>query len=324
MNTPEEKTTPSDSFAEWLASTDGGAFACKVGSYHFTLIRVQKNADFDYLYCQRKYKGTGIEQGENFDYAGIYCKRDGLLYDEQYDIRELSDSGRNKKALREALKQAVRQSVEAIIGNDRRNLRITELSTEREGESLARFKEYTAAGNAREVYLSGEYEDGDDFAFTFRCDYAPDDWTEDSLVAYILDPTQYVATEAAVYIDGHQEAMLTAFLEADMVAVEYAAILENPLNPVHRVKRIMQAVGALSAKTVTVTICKDDVDFTFKAEAREFRLDCTSYYSDWNIVAADRREFERLFGNHAHYGPEDILRIEYARKVIYQAEEVAV
>jgi hypothetical protein len=86
----------------------------------------------------------------------------------------------------------------------------------------------------------------------------------------------------------------------------------------------MGAMNASSAKTVNVTICKNDIDFTFKAEADQFRRDCESHYSDWNIVAADRREFERRFGRNAHYGPEDILRIEYARSVLYQAEEVRV
>jgi hypothetical protein len=38
-------------------------------------------------------------------------------------------------------------------------------------------------------------------------------------------------------------------------------------------------------------------------------------------VAADRRKFQELFGRSACFKPEDILRIEYARSVIYEAEE---
>jgi hypothetical protein len=325
MGLPEEKATLQNSFADWLAVADGSAFECKADSYHITVIRVRKNEDFDYLYCQRQYHGAGIEREDKFDYAGIYCKRDGLAYDSQYDIRGLIDGeARSKEALRDTLKRAVRVAVESAIGNDRRNLRVTELSTEKECDSHVYFQKYTAPGNARAAYLSGEYEDGDAYAFTFQCDYSPDNWTEDSLLVYILDPAQYVAAETAAYIDANQEDMLAAFLRADIVAAEYAAILENPLNPVHRVKRIMRAVGASSAKTVNVTICKDDIDFTFKAEAAQFRRDCVSHYSDWDIVSADRREFERRFGRGAHYEPEDILRIEYARSVLYQAEEVIV
>jgi len=45
-------------------------------------------------------------------------------------------------------------------------------------------------------------------------------------------------------------------------------------------------------------------------------------YTHEAIAAADRREFERLFGC-SDYGPEDILRIEYGRAVIYMAEDGA-
>ena len=322
MLTPEEKTALRGRFTSWLAGTDGGAFECGADGYHITLIRVRKNGDFDYLYCQRQYRGGGIERRDKFEYAGIYCKRDGLVYDNQYDIRLLSeDYSRSPNNLREDLKRAVRQAVEDAVGNDRGNLRVTELTTERKLEEMAYFQKYTAPGEARAAYLSGGYCEGC-YLFTFRCCYDPENWTEDSLLAYILEPAKYAAAESAAYINGHQEHILSDFLQADMVAAEYAALLKNPLNPVHRVKRIMEAVNASSAKTVYVTICKDDIDMIFKAEAAQFRRDCVSHYSDWNIVAADRREFSKRYGSHSHYGPEDILRIEYARRVLYQAVEV--
>ena len=70
----------------------------------------------------------------------------------------------------------------------------------------------------------------------------------------------------------------------------------------------------------TVTIHKDGQDFTFKTEASVLRRDCTNTYGTWYIVAADRREFERRFGRSAEYAPGEIVRITYARKVLYEAE----
>jgi hypothetical protein len=287
---------------------------------------VRKNADFDYLYIQRQYHASGIQRRDNFDYAGVFCRRNGRIYDAQYAVRDLFDNrdaleAREAEALHNKLKAAVRKAVEAAIGNDRNNLCIAELTSERDLEKLEHYKKYSAGEQARKAYLNNDDED-EGFDFTYRCDYDPERWTEDSMLAYILDPEEYVSAEAKAYIDSHQEAMLSDFLESDMVAEAYTVIIENPANPVHRVKRIMRAVSDSSAKMVTVAIRKDGVDFIFKAEACQFRSDCTSHYSDWNIAAADRREFERLFGRGAHYGPEDILRIEYARSVLY--EEVAV
>ena len=320
MLTPEEKTALQGEFQTWLAGTDSNAFHCKLNSFHVTLIRVFKNMDFDYLYCQRQYHSTGIERGAKFEYAGVYCKRDGILYDGQYEIQDLMTdyTAHGVEALRKALKAAVRLSVEVTIANDRDNLSVTEITSERERGNMEYALKHSAPEKARAAYLSGEYDDDEPFALTFQCDYSPDNWTEDSLLAYILNPAQYAETEAAAFIESNQEDMLADFLYMDAVAAEYKALTDNPANPVHRVKRIMAAVGASSAKTVTVTICKDGVPFTFKAEASQFRMDCTSSYNEWNIKAPDRKEFERLFGRSGRYTPNDIVRIEYARAVLYQ------
>ena len=304
-------------FMGWLASAYSGGFEFATDDDHYTIIRVRKNEDFDYLYAQQQCSENGIERNENFKYTGIYCKLDGLLYDGRHAIRELiGDEAQSSKVLREQLKLAVCRAVEGKIGNDRQTLQISELSTERKRKDLAYYLECAAAEDARKAYLEDTYNADD--GFSFRCDYEPDHWTEDSLLNYILNPVQYVEAEAGVYISSHQENMLMKFLCADAFAVEYAAILENTLAPVHRVKQIMSAVSASPAKTVTVTICKDEIEFTFKTEAQEFRWDCTSTYSNWRIAATDRREFERLFGR-SSYRPEDILRITYARSVLYQA-----
>ena len=68
-----------------------------------------------------------------------------------------------------------------------------------------------------------------------------------------------------------------------------------------------------------VTISKNGTEFTFKTEAFSLRGDCGSHYNSWSIVAADRRKFEELFGRSADYTPEEILRITYARNVLYEA-----
>ena len=307
--------------ADWLAGT--GPYMHKVKGSQFTLMRVRKNEKFDYLYIHRN--STGIERGNKFEYAGVYCRRNGLVYDCSYTARDLFDDAnaqdaRSTDSLFKYLKSAVRSAVELAIGNDRDNLYITELSSERMLEDLARFQGNSAISDARKIYLGSNAGGASgDYAFIFQCNYRPEQWTEDSLLAYILDPDEYVRTEAKKYTDSHQEVMLLDFLKGDMVAAAYEGFIENPLNPIHNVKRIMQAVSASPAKTITVTIRKGGVESTFKTEANEFRSDCTSTYSNWRIMAADRHEFKRLFGN-KDYGPEDILRIEYARSVLYENE----
>ena len=316
-----EATLP-ERFAAWLSLPQAGPFTFQEGSYHCTLFRAAKNPGFDYLYCQRHYHCGGIQRGDNFEYAGIYCKGDGLVYDGQYEIRALGETPDSMTSLGadELLKRLgaeVRGAVEAAIGNDPKNLRVQLLTTQRDLDNMQYFLEHSAAAKARELFLRGA--EGWD---SYRCQYIPPHWTEDTLLDYITDPAGYAACEAQAYVNGNQDAILVAFLENSAVAKEYAALTGNPRHPAHRLKRIMEAMRTTPAKTVRVTICKDDVDFSFKTEADEFRRDCGSHYWTHNIAAADRREFERLFGRHADYGPEDILRIEYGHAVLYEAQEV--
>jgi len=67
-----------NAFMGWLASAYSGSFGYAESVNYYTIIRVCKNENFDYLYTQRHYNGIGLERRNDFDYAGIYCKQDGL------------------------------------------------------------------------------------------------------------------------------------------------------------------------------------------------------------------------------------------------------
>jgi len=137
-----------EQFREWLAGPEGGAFTFRENNDYYTVIRVRKNADFDYLYALGVYKNDSIERSGNFEYAGIYCRRDGLVYDDQYSIRPLRHGELMRggaAATLQRLEGDVRQAVEAAIGNDRSNLRIAELVTQGSKDRLKNHIEYGAA-----------------------------------------------------------------------------------------------------------------------------------------------------------------------------------
>lgn len=310
-----------DRFANWLASGDMEQCCFEDKGNTYIVIRVEKNPEIEYLFCQRQYSQKGLTRDSSFKYVGIYCRKDGLIYDAEYDIISMEENPellrkRSAEALREQLKAAVRGKVEAAIGNDRSNLSVAEVTDSSLLNRLEYSLKYSAKDEARKHFLDTvEYEPP-----IFRCYYEPEYWSEDSLLSYILAPESYADTEAAEYMAANQENMLFDFLYNDAVLQEYQAILEDTENPVHIVKKIMEAMRATSAKTVIVTVCKEGTDFTFKMEAAELRRDCTSSYHAWNIVAADRRKFEAMFGKHTDFYPQEIIRITYSRAVLYERQ----
>lgn len=321
-STTIEHANMNDRFSDWLSSNSTSPCCFQGKGCNYILIRVEKNADFEYLYCQKRFdKGDSI-QNERFEFAGIYCRKDGLLYDAGYDLTSIAENPESLKArsadtLRKRLETAVREGVEAVIGNDRNNLMVTKLTDIMLVKNLEYAYKYSAAENARRHYLDVvDYEHQ-----AFFCNYVPAQWKEETLLSYISNPGEYVQEQVERFIANNQEKMLYDFLYRDAVLKEYQAILADTENPVHIIKKISAAMKVTTAKTVNVTICKDETEFTFKTEASPLYRDCGPYYSTYDIVAADRRKFEKLFGRNIDYTPEEIVRITYAKSVLYEAEQ---
>jgi len=307
--------------ASWLASDDKGpmCFVDEIG-FPVILIKLPKNPGIDYLFCQKHYhKDDALTRDRNFEYAGIYCKRDGLVYDTQcFVLKPESDQGKDGKVLLEQLKTDVRQRVEAVVGNDRRNLDVSEFTEPQYLRGLEYAKNCGAVHRARKHFLN---TDGDSLP-VYECRYTPMEWTEHSLLEYIADPEGYAEKEAAGYLAENQEEILYDLLCSDYVRAAYQELLEDSDNPVHSVKRIIQAVRASNAKTVRVTILKNGVEFAFKTETGLLCHDCTgNEYSTWQIEARDRRKFQEIFGRNEKYRPEEIVRIAYGRSMLYQRED---
>ena len=312
-----------ETFSAWLKGSEAGSFMFQKHEINYVVIKAQKNADFDYLYTQHNHGCSSIKRGDKFEYAGIYCRRDGLVYDAQYYLLTIKESlegiiSLSAKLLLARMIGEVCDAVVAAIGNDRSKLHVKKLTQTQDLNALEHAKEYGAATTARELFLSGV----DGTAPQYRCAYTSLYWEEDTLLEYILDPADYVSRTATAYIAENQDAILLAFLKNDEIAKEYAALTDTPQNPVHTIRKIMWAMRATEAKTVRVTICKDGKEFSFKTDANDMRRDCGFHYDIYHIIGADKGKFEALFGRHSHYDPADILRIVYGRTTIYEAEGV--
>lgn len=140
------------------------------------------------------------------------------------------------------------------------------------------------------------------------------------MLDYILDPEGYAEKEAEAYLVNNQERILYTFLENEAIEKEYQILIADKDNPVHTIKKIKMVVEKTNAKTVRVTIKKNDIEFTFKVGANSLHGNYGEYYPAWCIVESDRKKFEELFGRNTNYAPKEIIRITYAKKELYRAE----
>lgn len=282
-------------------------------------IKIPRCEDFDYLYGQNHYyKTNSLIRQNNLSYLGMYCHLDGLIYDSNgffYKSIPQLEAKKEISVMQCEAENSVREKVEKWLDNDRTRLEVKELSTEKAITALDYYKKHYAANNARKLFMNG----ADNSVVPFCCEYTLKIWDEDDLLDYIRDPNSYIDAAAQKYINEHQENMLLQILKNDNVSSQLQRLLDDSENVVHRIRAISDAVRKSNAKTVNVTINKDDTEFTFKIEAKQLVGD-HNFYGTWCIPAADRRQFENLFGRSADVLPEDIIKITYNRSVLYECE----
>lgn len=306
-------------FQDWLADPFYKPLVYRDTQSTHIYIKVPKNEDFDYLYGMTNYREDAIHRNQPFEYSGIYCKRDGLVYDayqEYYHISPEIEAPYSQYQMRERLEKEVKAIIEARVADDRDNLEISELQSESEIESLSNFTSYTAEQLARRLFLHHQEDD----VLRFHSEYYFGGWTENNLLEFILDPNAFTEKEADSYWNTYQDAILRQFMQNDLVKAELDRITEPEDSTLRRVRNIIDAIHEASPKSISVTIEKDGKKFVFKTEAQEFYGDPGSYYGLWYMTAKDRDAFAKAFGRGANYTPDDITCISYRGKAIYEAE----
>lgn len=320
---------------KWLASGEPTLYVQGHGNNNFShdytyfFVRLERDEVLDILFSQRIYFGKKLVvslQLSDLKYAGIYSKKDGKIYDAQ---EKLIESVSNPDELRslssgmllKQMQEKVREKVEEKIGNDRRNLQITELSSARFINQLENARDFNAEAVARLRYLEETSQ-----PIEFRCNYTANYWKgelseDDTMLAYIRNPAAFVEKEAEAYIRENQEEMLLSFLFGDLLQKKYDAILADAENPIHTVKKIVTAMRKIPlAKTVTMTVQKDGELFSFKANADRLREDCPGLYGLDSVKSEDLPSFRDAFGYFGHYSPRDVVRITYSRKIVYERD----
>ena len=71
-------------------------------------------------------------------------------------------------------------------------------------------------------------------------------------------------------------------------------------------------------KMVRVDVERDGKALTVRMEAGELRRADSSYYATWHMDAPSRRAFAEAFGRSADLHARDIVRIGYAKRVLYE------
>ncbi len=283
-------------------------------------IKVPKDEEFIYLYRQYCYdKEDALRRREGFEDSGIYSKVEGKIYfahgyfediDPEIEVKTYTNQ------MKEDITKGVCAKVEAWVNNDVANLDVARLLGS-DSKDLEYYRNYGVIGDGRRCFLEGVTPED----ITYQCGYSFDEWKRDTeLLSYLRNPSDFIEKEAQEYFAKRQERILLTLNKNDVLKAELRGIEELKDTSLRRLRDIMQAAKNTDAKTLSVTAHKEGKTLTFKIDANALRRDPSTHYSDWDMPARDRREFERTFGERNHLYPEDIVDISYCGKSIYSAE----
>lgn len=263
--------------------------------------------------------------GNSFKYGGFYSKTTNELYDLEYSIEKIlsldpDDTSLNKlENLKARFAHDIEDEVSRLIHSD--SYSPEGIITEKEAEDLAYY--------ANDIAVSKFFENKlpEDIFFSIGIE---DRFDQDDLFGYIKDPKLSVAKKASLYMQKDTKNRygdlwvnrIKHVLEEERLAREsLQKIIDDRSHIYHKQRCISGAIKDLNAKTVKVTICKDNQQFTFTSETATLAYGRSSSYSVYNMKSQDRTSFHELFGRYAEYSADDIVEITYGKKVLYNRIE---
>lgn len=305
---------PKDEFKNWLKDETIKPLTRTVNRMNKVYIKIPKRENFFCLFCQWHNKSLEVESGHDFEYAALYNKQDGLVYDAGLDFQETfpeAATGPKISQLSKTVNESIRLRLEDLVAKNQTDLSMRKLSEKGLAE-LEDYKKYQLVKDIRRYFLNGMENSEEE-----NQRYYDHEWTEEDLLDYLENADGYIERTAEKIWSKRQEAILLQQKRGALIKTGLEELEKEADSLLHRQRAISYALRNSPAKMVSVTIHKDGVEFTFKTTATEVYR---GTYSKFSMPIKERYQFEHLFGNSASYATADIVKITYRGKSLYSAE----
>lgn len=308
---------PQDEFKNWLKDETIKPLTKTVDRMNKVYIKIPKRENFFYLFCQWHNKSLEAESGHDFEYAALYNKQDGLVYNAGLDFQETfpeAATGPKISRLSKTVNESIRTRLEDFVAQNQTDLSMRKVFEKGLAE-LEDYKKYQLEKDIQRYFLKGMENSEDE-----NPRYYDHEWTEEDLLDYLEDADGYIERTAEKIWSKRQEAILLEQKIRSLIKTGVEELEKESDSPLHRQRNILYALRNSLAKTVSVTIHKNGVEYRFKTTAAELCRETVASYSTYPMPVKDREQFASLFGGHASYDPEDIVDIAYRGKSLYRAE----
>ena len=274
--------------------------------YNYYLIKAPYNDTIDLLYGNNTYR-SNLGFHDKFEYQGFYDKEKDEIYDISYDMYKMLGiewNNHDYKSISELMKEF----------NVKINDIVTDYVKENKDEFYDAAKEYTSDTKEQDVY--GFFINDIDI-LDYECNYDSND--EKNIFKYFDEGESYLYEIAGNYIEMNKEKIGKSLKNIDMKNKLLNNLNSDINNKIHKRRDVIKSLDNNDYKRVNVFICKNGKCMNFKIDVSA--IECSwnsSYISKYSMSVKDRDDFDDNFGHREDFNIEDIYKIEYRNKPIYE------
>lgn len=273
---------------------------------YFYISKIPYNDNIELLFMAYTYYDK-ILMNDKLEYCGFYDKANNKLYDINYTLRNY--------ILKLEWNNVPYKDMDTL--QKEYNKEVSDIITDHVLSNLKDFYEaagdYESDATKRFVY---KHIMNDEFRLNYE--YSYHNCNKADILNYLEKGKDYLYDIAFEVIERDKEYIGKQLIDIDKTNELIKEIHKDKNDPIHKKKEIIDAIKNNDYGSVHVFINKNNIDFDFKYDATSIKNYWDySYLTTYNMAAPDRREYEKLFGREdMRY--EEIYKIEYRNKAIYE------
>lgn len=279
------------------------------GRQNCLLIKSAFDAETDFLYLlEGYYENDPHKTGDNAAYAGVYSHVRREYFDIPYALRDRADESKSIEELLSEFSHAVSARIAEMVHDA--PVPVTEEAEEIRDEREY-YQKYTLPREARECFF------GDAKRLHYQPHYHVSDPSTAEIASILNHFEDALNARAKAFIRKKAREINERLSQIGLLREEVARMEVTP-GEHHARRTIMRSVAGQNMKTVNLEIQKGDESAILKIETSALRCMDNSYYSPWRMDAPSRYKLVERFGRNTDVYPDDVVKITYGRKVLYE------
>ena len=267
------------------------------------------DAETDFLYLlEGCYGGDPHATNGSASYAGVYSHVRRQYFDIPYTLRDRSDENREIAALLSEFSDAVSQRIAEMVHDA--PVPVTDEAEEIRDEREYDLK-YVVPRDARECFFGAAKK------LHYQPFYRISEPSTADVAAILNHFEDAVNARAEAFIRAKAREINEKIWRIGRIRQEMARLEATP-GEHHTRRAIMKSVADRRMKTVCMEVRKDGESVTVKIAASTLRSAETPCYSPWCMDTPSRMKLAARFGRSSDVYPDDVVKITYGRKVLYE------